>query len=100
MAAWGGSRVALALIKIPRMSPGAMMAVLPYVARAQEEDRVFRVYMSDVLRMTCENIATISKGVYTKNRYEDLISPPVNETRTKGDIVNHIKGMLKDMGGE
>lgn len=50
----------------------------------------YRVYVSDTLRIISENTARFGGGVYTKQRYYDVINPPKVDTRTGDEIAADI----------
>lgn len=64
----------------------------------------FRIYVTDALKVIAENTAKQSGG-YTMNiRYADMIKkdkvkPEKEETRTADEIIDHIKGKMKDLTG-
>lgn len=53
------------------------------------------MYVTDALRMICENTARYAGGGYPKARWADIIRPPKEETRTAEEIVNYMKSRIK-----
>jgi hypothetical protein len=56
---------------------------------------VYRVYVTDALRMMTENTSRFSGGGYVKERYFDMIRPQKEETRTAKEIIEHLKAGLR-----
>lgn len=63
-------------------------------AHQNAEEKAYRIYATDCLRMISENTAKPS-GVYMKARYIDIIKPKKEETRTANEIIDHIKKRLE-----
>lgn len=63
----------------------------------EQKEKVYKVYISDVLRIISENTAKYSGGSYAKVRYLELIDPPKKETRTPEEIIKNIKEKLKGL---
>ena len=53
--------------------------------------------MTDALKVIGENVARISGGSYMKARYIEIIDPKPEETRTKDEIINHMKNILSSL---
>ena len=51
---------------------------------------MYRVYMTDALKITVENTAKFAGGSYIKARYIDIIEPKKVDTRTGDEIVEDI----------
>ena len=51
---------------------------------------MYRVYMTDALKITVENTAKFAGGSYIKARYIDIIEPQKVVTRTGDEIVEDI----------
>ncbi len=56
------------------------------------------MYVTDALRMICENTARYAGGGYPKARWADIIRPPKEETRTAEEVINHMKSRIKEVG--
>lgn len=56
---------------------------------------MYRVYVTDALKMMTENTSRFAGGGYVKERYRDMVCPAKAETRTAADIINHIKAGLR-----
>lgn len=87
-----------ALCAIPRMRARAVVTALPTVIKRQAAEELYRVYMSDALRITAENISHIGGGMTLQSRYIDLVNPPKEETRTAEEIIDHVR--KNGWGGE
>lgn len=66
----------------------------------EQEDKAYRVYVTDALKAAAENTAKYAGGNYIKTRYIDIIDPPPEETRTGEEIIAQIKEKLDRIGGE
>lgn len=68
-----------------------------YIAYFQKEQRekVFKIYVSDALRILTENTAKQVGGSYLTARYADLIGPKKEETRTANEIIVDLKEKLR-----
>ena len=51
---------------------------------------MYRVYMTDALKITVENTAKFAGGSYIKARYIDIIEPKKVDKRTGDEIVEDI----------
>lgn len=58
--------------------------------KREQEEKVYRVYVTDALRLTVENTAKFSGGNYIKARYIDVIEPKKVDNRTGDEIVEDI----------
>ena len=54
--------------------------------KREQEEKAYRVYVTDALRLTVENTAKFAGGNYIKARYIDIIEPKKVDTRT-GDVI-------------
>lgn len=55
------------------------------------------MYVTDALRLIGENTAKYAGGSYLKARWSDIINPPKEETRTAGEIIEHMKKKLEEV---
>lgn len=58
--------------------------------KREQEEKAYRVYVTDALRLTVENTAKFSGGNYIKARYIDIIEPKKQENRTCEEITADI----------
>lgn len=63
-------------------------------ARKNAEEKAYRIYVSDTLKMIAENTARAG-GRYVTARYVDIIHPKPEETRSADEIISHIKKKLE-----
>ena len=68
--------------------------------KRQQEERNYRMYITDALKAIADNTSLMFGGVSMKMRYEDLIAntngePKVEDTRTPEQVIDHIKSELK-----
>jgi hypothetical protein len=63
--------------------------------KKEQEEQIFRLYITDALKILTENTAKMYGGASLTKRYADIIdmSKPV-ETRTQEEIIDHIKRKL------
>ena len=74
------------------------MPFLRYVyARYEERQReeAYRICVTDSLRILTENTAEIVGGKMFTVRYFDLTHPRKEETRTAGEVIEHIRNGLR-----
>lgn len=55
-----------------------------------QRDLVYRIYVTDCLRMVTENTAKMSQGAYTIARFYDIINPKPVDNRTWDEIAADI----------
>lgn len=59
------------------------------------QDRlVYRVYVTDALRIIAENTAKNVGGSYLQARYADFVVPQKEETRTSDEVIAHMKSVM------
>ncbi len=100
MGAAGGERVTLALLSMRGLSARSCIAALPAVLKRDEHAEAYRVYVTDALKIICENTARYAGGSCIEMRYIDLINPKPEDTRTGDDVIEHMKLKLRTIGGE
>ncbi len=100
MGAAGGERVTLALLSLRGLSARSCIAALPAVLKRDEHAEAYRVYVTDALKIICENTARYAGGSCIEMRYIDLINPKPEDTRTGDDVIEHMKLKLRTIGGE
>lgn len=83
------------------MTTRAIIAVLPTVLLKRSHENIYRVYITDALRVIGENTAkTCDYGSYMKNRYADIIDKKPKDNRSSEEIIDLIKSKLAKIGGE
>lgn len=59
--------------------------------RREQEDKAYRIYVTDALRLIAENTASSVGGKYITARFADVIAPPKEEdNRTCEEITAEI----------
>lgn len=65
-----------------------MISALPYAIKRVIEDEIYRVYMTDALKVIGENMAALSGGGYLSKRYYDIIrTDGENEDERTGEEI-------------
>ena len=62
-----------------------------------QKEQLYRVYITDALKIIAENTARSNGGNMIQARYAELINPPEEETRTKDEIVGNIRAKIRGM---
>ena len=73
------------------MRASAYIKALPFLIKKQAENELYNIYVTDALRMICENTANFVGGRYPNERYAALILPQKQETRTEEEIIAHVR---------
>lgn len=95
----GGERVTLAIMSAPQMTVYGLITALPLLIRKQAERSTLERYIAMGLRFVSENTAhTPEGGRYLGVDYDELIHPAPPETRTKEEIISHMKNKLAKAG--
>lgn len=65
--------------------------------RREEEEKVYKIYLTDALRLISENTAKMVGGSYLQKRYIDLTDTPTEEKKelTADEIINNLKNKLR-----
>lgn len=68
----------------------------------KQEEKKYRIYITDALKVLTENTAKIFGGATMKMRYAELIDtePQKEEKRTADEVVDSIKEKLEKLKGE
>ena len=67
----------------------------------RQEEKAYRVYISDAIMTLSETVAKAVGGKYIGHRYIDYIDPPKpEETRGGEEIIADISAKLERMGGD
>lgn len=69
-------------------------------AEQYEEEKAYRVYMSDAMLTVTETVARVFGGKYMGYRYIDLVEPQPEETRTGEEIIADLGKKLEQMGDD
>lgn len=73
---------------------------MSYAAARHNEylkEELFRVYVTDALKILTSNTAKYAGGEYLKKTYREAVNPKPEETRSADEIIANIKSKL---GGE
>ena len=92
----GCERVISCLCVVPRMCAKAYLSVLPTIIKERAEQEILRVYLTDAAKLIAENTERFAGGGHLKERYLDIIRPPVEETRSEEEIISRV---LLALGG-
>ena len=76
-----------------------MLSALPVLLKKQDQEKAYRVYVTDALKTITENTAKYAGGSYMKVRYFDVESPKPSETRTPDEIIGQLKMKIAQIGG-
>lgn len=70
--------------------------------KKSENDNIYRIYVTDCLKLIAENTAKFANGGIIQKRYYDILNPaPDNTTDEAADeIINRMKLKLERMRGE
>lgn len=66
-------------------------------AKKEAEEKAYRIYVSDGIKMISENTAKFAGGVMPRKRFYDLINAIPEETRTSDEIISSIQQKLREM---
>lgn len=86
----GWERVISALCSAPKVRVRALICALPSILKQKADEQVFRIYVSDSLKIIGENTAKMSGGNYLQVRYIEMITPKKVDTRTEEEIIAHV----------
>ena len=81
------------------MGARALLSALPVLLKKQDQEKAYRVYVTDALKTITENTAKYAGGSYMKARYYDLENPKPAETRTGEEIISQMKMKIARIGG-
>jgi hypothetical protein len=72
-----------------------------YIAyfKKRQEEKAYKMYVTESLRIIGENTAKYSGGSYIQMRYADMIEPKKEETRTANEIILNLKDKLRSLNG-
>lgn len=63
----------------------------------EQEEKLYKNYVTRCLRMITENTANMSQGRYIKAEFEDVIKPRPVDNRTADEIIGGIKEKIKKL---
>ena len=68
-----------------------------YIAffKKEQQEKAYKVYVTDALRIITENTAKANGGSYLQARYADMIEPRKEETRTANEVIIDLKEKLR-----
>ena len=68
-----------------------------YIAffKKEQQEKAYKCYVTDALRLITENTAKAHGGSYLQARYADLIEPKKEETRTANEVIIDLKEKLR-----
>ena len=81
----------LALLVLRGRGARAILAALPAVLRRQQQDRAYRAYVTDALKIIGENTARYAGGGYLKGRYLDIEQPEEKQAPPPEEIIRSMK---------
>ena len=81
------------------MGARALLSALPVLLKKQDQEKAYRVYVTDALKAITENTAKYAGGSYIKARYLDLEDQKPEETRTPDEIIGQMKMKIARIGG-
>lgn len=89
------------LCALPKMGVRGYLSALPSLIRKEREDFLYRVYVTDALRLIGENTGGLlsalgGSGAGIPTRWADILedSPQKEETRTAEEVVEHIRQQI------
>lgn len=77
----------------------ALLSALPVLLKKQMQEKAYRIYVTDALKIITENTAKYASGSYMKARYFDAESPKPPEIRTSDEIIGQMKMKIARIGG-
>lgn len=67
----------------------------------QQDEKAYRVYMSDAVMTLTETVAKSFGGKYIGHRYIDFVEPPKQEkTRSSEEIIEDVRSTIAAIGGD
>ena len=81
------------------MGARALLSALPVLLKKQNQEKAYRAYVTDALKIITENTAKYASGSYMKARYFDVESPKPPETRTPDEIIGQMRMKIARIGG-
>lgn len=73
------------------MRVSAILILIPYRIKEQSENELYRLYVTESLRIISENTAKIrGGGEYMTKSFDEIINPKPTDNRTAEEIINDI----------
>ena len=66
----------------------------------ERRERMFRFYVTDVIKVISESLAGVFGGACVSKRYADILQPTAKDTRTGEEIANDVLSQICFSGGE
>ena len=68
-----------------------------YIAffKKEQQEKAYKVYITDALRVITENTAKMNGGSYIQARYAEIIEPRKEEKRTANEVIWDLKDKLR-----
>ena len=68
-----------------------------YIAyfKKEQQEKAYKMYVTDALKMITENTAKQAGGSYITTRYADIIAPGKEESRTANEVIVDLKEKLR-----
>ena len=69
--------------------------------RKKQEERAYKIYVTDILKVICENTANaVNKGNYLTTRFYDIMEDMTSRKKKKEETADEIKARIrKKIGG-
>ena len=65
------------------------------VFHKEQQDKVYRIYVTDSLKAITENTAHYAGGVSLRTRFIEILEPPKVDTRTEEEVVSSLMDKLR-----
>lgn len=79
----------------------AILRLITAAWSQQQDEKAYRVYLSDAVMTLTETVAKAFGGKYIGHRYIDFIEPPKQEqTRSGKEIIEDIRSTIAAIGGD
>lgn len=75
---------------MPRLRATALITALQDELEGEIQNEVYRVYVTDTLRIISENTAKYAGGSYATKRYAEIINPPKQSNLTAEQIIEQV----------
>lgn len=86
----GGERVTTALLRAPKISAVGLIRLLPLLLQNEQKKLTYQMYVSECLRIITENTAKLSGGEYIRQKYQDIVNPRHQETKSCEEITAEV----------
>ena len=65
------------------------------VFHKEQQDKAYRIYVTDTLRVITENTSKVQGGSYYKMRFADMLDSPKKEERTEEEVITNLMDKLR-----